>query len=122
DYNRVVDTLAAFVKAQIAGQQLPKAEWQHHDGNRTQVVEMKADQAPKAARGWLAKSPTLDFRKAEWKEVEARMNGNEAKVLVSLPGPGCQAFYGELEYEIDGLKFTPCTQIRVSGNPETKDK
>jgi len=32
---------------------------------------------------------------------------------VKPPEKGCLAFYGEVEYEIEGLKYTLSTQVRV---------
>jgi PhoPQ-activated pathogenicity-related protein len=121
-YDRVVNALAVFVKAQVHGQELPKVEWKHSDADGKQVLTVTAKPGAKAARGWVTKAGTMDFRKADWKEVLAKLEDGKAVVTVSPPEKGCQAFYGEVEYEVDGLKYVVCTQVRVSGKPEAKDK
>ncbi len=122
DLNRVQGALAAFVRAQVHGGELPKVEWKHSDADGKQVLTITAKPGAKAARAWLAKAPTFDFRKATWEEVPATLKDGTATVTVAPPEKGCQAFYGEVEYESDGQKYSLCTQIRVSGKPEAKEK
>jgi hypothetical protein len=35
--------------------------------------------------------------------------------LVAPPAEGWLAFFGELDYEIEGIKYHLCTQMRVAG-------
>ena len=60
-------------------------------------------------RIWKAESTTRDFRKARW--VEDKSAASPA--VVTAPENGFRAFYAETEYEMDGQKFTLCTQIRI---------
>src|SRR5262249_37648190 len=119
-----VNGLAVFARAQIHGQPLPKVEWKHEtEATGDQVLTITTKPAAKAARAWLAKAPTLDFRKATWEETKMTLlEDGKAVVEVARPATGCQAFYGEVEFETDGLKYVLCTQVRVSGKPESRDK
>ncbi len=39
--------------------------------------------------------------------------------LVDAPTEGCVAFFGDLDYEIDAIKYHFCTQMRVAGRAES---
>jgi PhoPQ-activated pathogenicity-related protein len=122
DYTRVINGLAVFARTQIHSAPLPEVAWQHADADGKQVLTITAKPKAVAARGWLAKASTLDFRKAAWEEVKATVADGRATLTVPPPQTGCQAFYGEVEFERDGMRFSLCTQIRVSGKPEAKEK
>jgi PhoPQ-activated pathogenicity-related protein len=64
----------------------------------------------KAVRVWRAKSDTRDFRGARW---AAEASKGAGPVTVTAPDKGFAAFYAEYEYDLDGLTFTLCTQIRI---------
>ena len=60
-------------------------------------------------RVWKAESEARDFRKARWAEDTSAKLPAE----VTAPEKGFRAFYAETEYDLDGIKFTLCTQIRI---------
>ena len=70
------------------------------------------------ADAWVATAPTRDFRKARWNEQKVDLTKNKIVGEVNAPTEGCVAFYGELDYEIDGIKYHLCTQIRIAGEPK----
>jgi PhoPQ-activated pathogenicity-related protein len=115
DYSRVVNGLTAFARTQIHSDPLPAMTWKHADEEGKQVLTVSSKTPFKTGRGWVAKSPTMDFRKATWEEVPAKLKEDTATVTVTPPEKGCQAFYGELEFEKDGVTYSLCTQVRVSG-------
>ena len=117
---RVLNATSAFTKLQIAGKPMPKLSWEHGsagDGKLRLVVQ--ASPAPKAARLWVAESDSRDFRKSRWKEQPAKVSADGAQVIgvVTSPEKGYKAFYGELEFDADGLPFTLSTQVRVVPAP-----
>jgi PhoPQ-activated pathogenicity-related protein len=118
EYERVINGLAAFTRAQTEGKGLPKLEWKHDDTDGKLRLTVKANPAPKAARLWEAEASTLDFRKSPWVEKPTTIKDGTVTGEVATPTKGCLAFYGELEYEIDGIKYVLTTQIRVAGKPE----
>jgi hypothetical protein len=62
----------------------------------------------------LAQTPTADFRAAKWSEQPmASLNGSIVGE-VAPPEKGHVAFFGELDYEIDGLRYNLSTQVRMT--------
>jgi PhoPQ-activated pathogenicity-related protein len=115
DRTRAVNALAAFARCQIADKAMPKLLWKHDDDKKGLRLTITADVQPKAARFWVATAKTRDFRKSEWKEQQVELGKGSITGLVTPPEAGFLAFYGELDYEIDGIKYTLSTQIRVAG-------
>jgi PhoPQ-activated pathogenicity-related protein len=110
-----INTLAAFARHQIADKPMPKLAWKHEDIDGKPHLSVTSDPAPKAIRVWVADSPTRDFRKARW-EVKGGNGEQPAAQLgvgVGSPETGYRAYLAEAEYEIDGLPFTLCTQLRI---------
>jgi PhoPQ-activated pathogenicity-related protein len=91
-------------------------EWKHDDDAAGRMrLTVTAKPAPTGARLWVATAPTRDFRKAKWVERPATINKETVVGLVDAPTDGCIAFFGDLDYEIDGIKYNLCTQMRVAG-------
>jgi PhoPQ-activated pathogenicity-related protein len=120
DRTRVVSALSVFARQQIAGKSLPQLQWKHDDADGKMRLTVQAMPAPASTRLWAARAPTLDFRKAEWVEQPAVLKDGTVTGEVAPPAKGCLAFYGDLEYELDGMKYHLSTQIRVAGKPEEK--
>jgi PhoPQ-activated pathogenicity-related protein len=118
DRSRAINSLAAFARTIITGKSLPKLEWKHEtvDGKFRLTVDSSAP--PKSARLWVAEAPTRDFRLFPWKEQAVKVDKNKVIGFVDAPKSGCLAFYGDLEYEIDGIPYHLCTQIRIVGKPK----
>jgi PhoPQ-activated pathogenicity-related protein len=112
---RAVDALAAFARFQVTGKALPRLEWKHDDVDGQMRLTVTAQPAPKSAEIWLATAPTRDFRETGWSPTAVGIKGNTMTGTVTRPKEGYAAFYMALEYEIDGLKYPLCTQIRVVG-------
>jgi PhoPQ-activated pathogenicity-related protein len=118
DRLRAVDTLAAFARAEITDKELPKLKWKHDDNGKKLRLTVDGNAAPAGARLWVASAKTRDFRKARWNEQKAEIRKNTIVGEVDPPAEGCEAFYAELDYEIDGIKYHLCTQIRIVGEPK----
>lgn len=114
DRTRALSTLAAFTKHQMTDTPMPKLSWKH-DGDDHCTLAVKCDPAPKAARVWVAESATRDFRKSKWTAQPAAVEKGEVKGECQCPKEGYRAFFAECDYEIDGLKYTLSTQLRVVG-------
>jgi PhoPQ-activated pathogenicity-related protein len=122
DVTRARNGLAAFARAQITGKPLPRLEWKHDDADGKLRLTVTCKPAPLAARLWVADAPTLDFRKAEWKEQPVNLQEGTVTGLVEPPTTGCRAFYAEMEYELDGLHYDLSTQLRIAGKPVPTEK
>jgi PhoPQ-activated pathogenicity-related protein len=114
DNSRALTTLAAFARAQILDKAMPKLSWKHDDHEGQLRLTINSDIAPVAARLWLAKSPTRDFRKATWEEQASTITGNSVVGKIARPTDDNLALFGELEFEQDGLRYCLSTQVRVA--------
>lgn len=117
DFSRVVGGLSAWTYIQSNGKKMPKLDWMHENQGDKLALTAATDQVPKGARLWVATAPTRDFRKATWNEAPATLKDNVVTGSVQPPKEGCIAFYAELDYEVDGLKYHLSTQMRVAGTP-----
>jgi PhoPQ-activated pathogenicity-related protein len=110
---RAVNTLAAFCRAQVFDKPLPKMTWVCREADGVCRLAVESEARVKAARVWRAESPTRDFRNARWSEVPQGLAADPGPVTVTAPARGFVAFYAEYEYDMDGLTFTLCTQLRI---------
>ena len=53
----------------------------------------------------MAQAPTQDFRTARWTEQAVTVSNPAMTGEVALPEKSYLAFFGELDYEIEGLKY-----------------
>ena len=106
---RAVNTLAAFARSQIFGKPMPGINWVCDEKEGVCRLEVNSGAKAVSTRVWKAESDTRDFRKARWTED----NGAKLPATVVAPDKGFRAFFAETEYEMDDLKFTLSTQIRI---------
>jgi PhoPQ-activated pathogenicity-related protein len=110
----LINGLAAFSRHQISGRSMPNLKWKHETLNGSLRLTIEATPAPTAARLWVAQAATQDFRRAKWREQAVSFSKGPVIGEVTPPQEGYLAFYGELDYEIDGLKYHLSTQIRMT--------
>jgi PhoPQ-activated pathogenicity-related protein len=112
--NDLINGLAAFSRYQISGTSMPKLSWKHESVNGKLRLTITATPAPLGARLWIAQTPTKDFRTAKWSAQE--MGSSEGKIVgeVTAPDKSHVAFFGEVDYEIDGLRYHLSTQVRMT--------
>jgi PhoPQ-activated pathogenicity-related protein len=112
--NDLITSLAAFSRYQISGAPMPRLRWKHESLNGKLRLTIDATPAPTAARLWIARAATTDLRSAQWREQEARFS--KGKIIGEVPPPekGHLAFFGELDYDMDGLRYHLSTQVRMS--------
>jgi PhoPQ-activated pathogenicity-related protein len=106
---RAVNTLSAFARCMIFDKPMPGMAWVCDEKAGVCRLEVTSAAKTKSIRIWQAESDTRDFRKARW--VEERES--TFPVTVKAPEKGFRAFFAETEYDLGGLKFTLCTQIRI---------
>jgi PhoPQ-activated pathogenicity-related protein len=112
--NDLITNLAAFSRHQISGTPMPSVRWKHESVNGKLRLTIDATPAPIGARLWIAQTPTTDFRTAQWREQEVSFAKGKIIGEVAPPDKGHLAFFGELDYEIDGLPYHLSTQIRMT--------
>jgi PhoPQ-activated pathogenicity-related protein len=109
-----VNGVAAFVRHQIGRRFMPNLTWKHETVNGRPRLTIDARPAPNGARLWVAQTETQDFRRASWTEQAVTLSNGMIIGEVTPPEKGHLAFYGELDYEIDGLKYHLSTQMRMT--------
>ena len=113
--SRVLDTLAVFARAQVFDKELPKLTWKHDDNSGKFRLTVTSNVKPVAARMWVAKATTKDFRKAEWVEQAMVLDGGSAVGEIAPPAAGNIAMFGEVEFTMEGLTYYLSTQVRIGG-------
>jgi PhoPQ-activated pathogenicity-related protein len=111
----VVNGLAAFARHQMIDNPMPKVQWKHGETEGKPILTVTGDPAPTGGRLWVAEAPTRDFRKAKW--VSKPMTASDGKLVGTIepPAEGYLAFYGEVDYTMEDIKFHLSTQLRVVG-------
>ena len=112
--NDLITGLAAFTRHQINGTAMPSLRWRHENADGKLRLIIDATPAPRSALLWVARSPSSDFRTIEWRQENLRVADGRVIGEVTRPEQGRVAFFGELEYEIDGLSYTLSTQMRLT--------
>jgi PhoPQ-activated pathogenicity-related protein len=112
--NDLINGLAAFSRHQISGVPMPKLNWKHESVNGKLRLSIAATPPPTGARFWIAQTPTRDFRTAKWSEQQVSVSNGKIVGEVTPPDKGHLAFFGELDYEIDGLRYHLSTQVRMT--------
>jgi PhoPQ-activated pathogenicity-related protein len=118
----LINGLAAFVRHQVSGISMPRLTWKHDREKNKLRLTIQAMPAPSGARLWMAQAPTQDFRTARWTEQAVTVSNPAMTGEVALPEKSYLAFFGELDYEIEGLKYRLSTQLQVSGKSTTQAK
>ncbi len=106
---RAVNTLAAFGRSQVFDKPMPGMKWVCDEKAGVCRLEVTSAAKTTAMRVWTAEANTRDFRRARWTEDTTA----KFPATVLAPEKGFRAFYAETEYDLDGLKFTLCTQLRI---------
>ncbi|MBI2359374.1 MAG: hypothetical protein HYV04_10835 [Deltaproteobacteria bacterium] len=120
-FSDAINGLAAFSRHQINDKPMPKLSWKYEETNGKLRLIVEGP-PPLSARLWLAEAPTQDFRKALWAERAVTVRGGKVIGEVALPTEGYRAFFGEHDYEIDGVRYKLSTQIRVAKGKAGKSR
>jgi PhoPQ-activated pathogenicity-related protein len=108
--------LAAFFRHNVSKRPWPELTWEHgDDGNGTLLLTVNSTPSPRAAKLWVARSDTRDFRESTWGSTEMTVSGGTAKGETPRPGKGFIALVGDVEYEVDGMPYHLSTQVRQTG-------
>ena len=110
----LITSLAAFSRHQVSGTPMPSLHWKHENVDGKLRLAIDAAPVPTGAKLWVAQMATPDFRMAQWRKQE--VNFLDGKIIgeVTRPEQGYLAFFGELDYEIDGLRYHLSTQLRMT--------
>jgi predicted metalloprotease with PDZ domain/PhoPQ-activated pathogenicity-related protein len=112
-----LSSLGAFFHAVVTDRTLPRLSWDRArgaDGDSTLTIH--ASPPPKTARIWTATSPTRDFRESRW-EPSPLAPGETMTRHVPPPASGHVAYFGELEYQLDGVPYHLTTTLQEPAVP-----
>ena len=113
--------LGALFRHVVSDRPLPKLTWSHRDAADGRLrLEITSSPTPKSAQLWVATAPTRDFRKAQWDPTPLPVEGTTIVGEVARPESGYIALLGDLEYEVDTIKYHLSTQIRQAGSAPGK--
>jgi PhoPQ-activated pathogenicity-related protein len=112
--------IAAFFRHVATGRPMPVLSWRHSDSAEGRLrLEITSTPRPRSARLWVAEAPTKDFRAARWNDRVVPVDGPSLAAEAERPASGYIALLGDLEYEIDTIRYHLSTQIRqASAEPE----
>jgi PhoPQ-activated pathogenicity-related protein len=110
-----LSTIAAFFQHQAGKTPLPKLTWNSDPSGKAIALQVTSSTKPIAARLWHAHSDDKDFRDSKW--ASRPLGGNTSgdtqtfATTVDKPATGHVAYYGELQFHINGVPFSLCTLV-----------
>lgn len=114
--NYALNGIGALFRHVAANRPMPAISWKYNDGKDGVLrLEISAVPTPKSVQLWVARSDSLDFRKARWESAPMRSNGSAFEAEVRRPDKGYVSLFGDLEYEVDGLTYHLSTQVIQAG-------
>ncbi len=111
---RAVNATAAFTRHIMTGRPMPELTWKHDDAGETLRLTITAKPAPSAIHVWRCAAPTKDLREARWESRVVIAKDGVVEVIEPRPASGVMSFYADCDYDIDGLPFALCTQLRMA--------
>jgi PhoPQ-activated pathogenicity-related protein len=113
DPMRAVHATAAFVRHQLTGKPMPELGWKHDEAGERLRLTVSCNTAPTEVKVWRCMGPTKDLREARWESRVVPFVDGKAEILETRPTTGVMSFFADCTYEIDGLPYTLCTQLRM---------
>ena len=113
DPMRAVRVTAAFARHQFTGRAMPELTWKHDDSGDQLRLTVTSNPAPKEMNLWRCDGATKDLRDARWDSRAIPLKNGPTEILEARPASGVCCFYADCAYEIDGLPYTLCTQLRL---------
>jgi PhoPQ-activated pathogenicity-related protein len=98
DFVRVVNTAGAFFQHVAGGPPMPKMKWTYKESDGKLTVTLECELQAKAARLWVARSATRDFRDSKWEESAMQAKGSSFVGTVEVPKEGSLAVFGEADF------------------------
>jgi PhoPQ-activated pathogenicity-related protein len=114
DPMRAVNATAAFTRHMLTGKAMPELTWKHDDVEGKLRLVVNSKPAPTEVRVWRCSGPTKDLREARWSSSVVEMKDGKVEVVEPRPASGVSSFYVDCAYEIDGLSYCLCTQLRMT--------
>ncbi len=122
-HEKVVRTVAGFTLHQITQTPMPKLQWSFSQTDNKLKLQVESSEQPNKAALWTSNSDDLDFRDAQWSSQAMQQAESGAyHAQTELPAQNNIATYGELEFTIQGVPYSLCTQIRRTHSKKSSGK
>jgi PhoPQ-activated pathogenicity-related protein len=117
---RTIATLTAFCQCQVFNKPMPRLDCSMlcPPGVGCLDATVACDVKPTKACVYRASSETRDFRKSYWEPETLDLDGKKTACKVELPKQGNTAAVLELEFELDELKYTLSSPLRILEAPK----
>ena len=108
---RGIATIAAFFQRVVTATPMPTLQWAFRPDVKAIAVEVTSDETPMKAMVWVARSPTMDFRKSVWQlESLAQENAGWAGSVAIVPGEHV-AVFAELFFVQGSVPYSLSTLV-----------
>ena len=115
DIDRVIGALSAVHRYSAEARALPKLSWTA-EAARSLTFVLSADKQPRRVSIWSARSPTRDFRDAQWTSRACRRRSKGYACVAPRAERGYTAAFAEAAFvgEHD-LRFSLSTLVCIAG-------
>ncbi len=114
DYARVIGSVSALHRSLHGGSKLPGLDWSFMSGDKQVKLNVVAAGEIDTVRGWVANSPTRDFRDARWRERPCVRSAEDQWALsVTKPGTGFVACFAEAVCIADDVPSFFSTNVKI---------
>jgi len=107
-----LSTIAAFFQHNASNTSLPQVSWERSFEDGAIVLRAACQPLPEAARLWVARSDTKDFREAKWESQPLQTASETYAAELPKPTVGHIAHYAEFQFQIHGVPYSLCTIIQ----------
>jgi PhoPQ-activated pathogenicity-related protein len=113
----VLGGLGAFFRHVATSRPMPKIKWEMAAGaGGESTMTIHASPPPVSARIWTARSDSRDFRESRWDSAPLKPGETITRYVPKAPS-GNIVYFGELEYQIDGVPYHLTTTFMEPGAP-----
>jgi len=109
---KALATLAAFFRHVVGKRPWPELHWNHAETDHQYSLSVSSSIEPQSARIWIAQSSSKDFRQSKWRSEAMSRRDGSYQAVVPKPAQGHVAFFGELEFNDQGIPYSLCTLVR----------
>lgn len=119
DVDRVIGGLSAVHRYAATGKALPRTAWSISVRDRSLIVNVKPDRAPRRVLVWSARSPTRDFRDAHWSSRPCEKTRDGFVCSAQRADRGYSAVFAETAFRDPGSPvFSTTTTVCLVGRGE----
>lgn len=113
DAARIVGGLVALHQQTAGKLKLPRLEWELAENGGGLSLKLTSDAKPAGVSAWIASSPTLDFRDAQWQATSLSEADGGYRHELSAPSTGFSAMFGEAAFDAAGTPYFLSTNVKI---------